>query len=181
MGIVGGSEAARMGEHLISHYVDLMARPHPGSLHGEQVGVAMLTTSRPQNAIFQAEQPPEMRPTRLDAAERRARHGPRLGDRCIAEQRAKALDERAADRLNTRRAEIWPALTARLRAIMLPSTQLHAAMAAAGTPTRGVDFGLERHFYRGAARHAREIRRRYSILDLAGDAGVLEDFVAGEG
>ena len=44
----------------------------------------------------------------------------------------------------------------------------------------GLDLGLERDFYRSAVRHAREIRRRYSILDLAGDAGVLDDFVAKE-
>jgi glycerol-1-phosphate dehydrogenase [NAD(P)+] len=76
---------------------------------------------------------------------------------------------------------VWPALTARLRAIMLPSARLQDAMAAAGAPASGVDLGLERDFYQDAVRHAREIRRRYSILDLAGDAGVLEDFVAGEG
>jgi hypothetical protein len=29
--------------------------------------------------------------------------------------------------------------------------------------------------------HAHEIRDRYSVLDLAAQAGVLEDFAAGEG
>jgi hypothetical protein len=29
-------------------------------------------------------------------------------------------------------------------------------------------------------RHARELRRRYSVLDLAADAGLLEDFAAEE-
>jgi glycerol-1-phosphate dehydrogenase [NAD(P)+] len=44
-----------------------------------------------------------------------------------------------------------------------------------------VDLGLERRFYQSAVRHAREIRRRYSILDLAADAGLLADFAAKEG
>jgi glycerol-1-phosphate dehydrogenase [NAD(P)+] len=83
MGIVGGSEPASMGEHLISHYVDMMARPHPGSLHGEQVGVATLTISRLQNALLRSEQPPEVRPTRIDRAAVRARFGTGLGDQCI--------------------------------------------------------------------------------------------------
>ena len=61
MVIAGGSAPASMGEHLISHYIDLMARPHPGSLHGEQVGVATLTLSRLQNALLRAERPPEVR------------------------------------------------------------------------------------------------------------------------
>jgi glycerol-1-phosphate dehydrogenase [NAD(P)+] len=63
---------------------------------------------------------------------------------------------------------------------MVPTERLEAAMAAAGAATSGLDLGLERGFYQGAVRHAREIRRRYSILDLAGDAGVLEDLVAKE-
>jgi glycerol-1-phosphate dehydrogenase [NAD(P)+] len=181
MSIVGGSEPASMGEHLISHYVDMMARPHPGSLHGEQVGVATLAASRLQNAVLGAAEPPEVRPTRVDEDAMRRRYGPDLGERCIAELRAKALDPRAADRTNARLAEIWPALRARLRKVMLPTARLEQALAAAGAPLRGVDLGLERGFYQDAVRHAREIRRRYSILDLAGDAGLLDDFAAEEG
>ena len=181
MGIVGGSEPASMGEHLISHYVDMMASPHPGSLHGEQVGVATLTASRLQNAILRAARPPEVRPTRIDEAGMRARYGARLGDRCLAELRAKALDARMAERINARLAEIWPALTARLQGIMLPTARLEEAMAAAGAPTMSLDLGLERGFYQDAVRHAREIRRRYTILDLAGDAGLLDDFATEEG
>jgi glycerol-1-phosphate dehydrogenase [NAD(P)+] len=181
MGIVGGSEPASMGEHLISHYVDMMARPHPGSLHGEQVGVATLTISRLQNAVLRAERPPEVRPTRLDDAAMRARYGGRLGDLCIAESRAKALDRQAAERMSARLAEVWPAMTPRLCEIMLPAERLEGAMAAAGAPISCLDLGLERAFYQSAVRHAREIRRRYSILDLAGDAGLLDDFAREEG
>jgi glycerol-1-phosphate dehydrogenase [NAD(P)+] len=181
MGVVGGSEPASMGEHLISHYVDMMARPHSGSLHGEQVGVATLTVSRLQNAVLGAARSPEVRPTRLDEAEMRARYGSGLGDQCVAEFKAKALDQRAADRMNERLAEVWPTMTARLRKIMLPTERLEAAMAAADAPTRDLELGLERGFYQSAVRHSREIRRRYSILDLAGDAGFLGDFAAGEG
>jgi glycerol-1-phosphate dehydrogenase [NAD(P)+] len=181
MGIVGGSEPASMGEHLISHYVDMMARPHPGSLHGEQVGVATLTVSRLQNAVLRAERPPEVRPTRLGEMAMRARYGAPLGDLCIAEFRAKAMDEQAAAQMNARLGEVWPAMTARLREIMLPAERLKHAIAAAGAPTSGRDLGLERGFYQSAVRHAREIRRRYSILDLAGDAGLLDDFAREEG
>ena len=181
MGIVGGSEPASMGEHLISHFVDMMAQPHPGSLHGEQVGVATLTASRLQNAVLGGARPPEVRPTRIDEDGIRRRYGARLGGLCIAELRAKALDARAAEQVNARLAEIWPALRARLCQVMLPTARLEEAMAAAGAPLRGVDLGLERGFYQDAVRQAREIRRRYSILDLAGDAGLLDDLAMEEG
>lgn len=181
MGIAGGSEPASMGEHLISHYIDMMARPHPGSLHGEQVGVATLTMSRLQHAVLRSSQPPEVRPTRIDEAGLRARYGPSLGERCVAEFRAKALDRHVAERMTARLAEIWPVMTARLHEVMLPTALLERAIAAAGAPATAGDLGLERRFYQSAVRHAREIRRRYSILDLAGDAGLLDDFTAGEG
>jgi glycerol-1-phosphate dehydrogenase [NAD(P)+] len=181
MVIVGGSQPASMGEHLISHYIDTLARPHPGSLHGEQVGVATLSTSRMQHALLQAERPPEVRPTDLDEQAMRARYGARLGETMIAQFGAKALDEAAAARLNARLAEIWPAMTARLRAIMLPTARVQQALDAAGAPTTGAHLGLAPAFYRDAVRHAREIRDRYSILDLAGDAGVLDGFVVEEG
>jgi glycerol-1-phosphate dehydrogenase [NAD(P)+] len=169
-----------MGEHSISHYIDMMARPHPGSLHGAQVGVATLTLSRLQNALLRAERPPEVRATRLDEAALRARYGA-LAEGAIAAFGAKALDDAAAARLNARLAEVWPAMTARLRQIMLPTARLREALVAAGAATTGVDLGLPSAFYRTAVRHARELRDRYSILDLAGHAGVLEAFAAGEG
>jgi glycerol-1-phosphate dehydrogenase [NAD(P)+] len=181
MVLVGGSQPASMGEHLISHYIDLMAAPHPGSLHGEQVGVATLSASRMQRALLQAERPPQVRPTRLDESAMRARYGARLAEGMIAQFRAKALDEAAATRMNARLAEVWPAMTRRLRPIMVPTARLRETLEAAGAPTRGEDLGLSAAFYRAAVRHAREIRDRYSILDLAGDAGVLDDLVAEEG
>jgi glycerol-1-phosphate dehydrogenase [NAD(P)+] len=180
MVMAGGSQPASMGEHLISHYVDMMARPHPGSLHGEQVGVATLTISRLQHALLRPERPPRVRPTRLDRAAMRARYGARLGDQLIAQYRAKALDEAAAARMNARLAEVWPSMSAKLREVMLPTARLREALEAAGAPTTGMELGLRSDFYREAVRHAREIRDRYSILDLAGDAGLLEEFVAEE-
>jgi glycerol-1-phosphate dehydrogenase [NAD(P)+] len=181
MVLAGSSAPASMGEHLISHYIDLMARPHPGSLHGEQVGVAALTVSRVQHALLCAERPPEVRATRVDETAIRARYGAALADQVLGQFRAKALDEAGAARMNARLAEVWPTLRARLRQVMLPTARLRDALAAAGAPTTGVDLGLPAPFYRAAVRHAREIRDRYSILDLAGDAGVLEAFVAEEG
>jgi glycerol-1-phosphate dehydrogenase [NAD(P)+] len=181
MTITGSSAPASMGEHSISHYIDTMARPHPGSLHGEQVGVATLTLSRLQNVVLGAERPPEVRATRVDEAAMSGRYGAGLADRVITQFRKKALDEAGAARINARLAEVWPAMSARMREVMLPTERLRQALVAAGAPTTGVDLGLPSGFYRTAVRHAREIRDRYSILDLAGDAGVLEAFAAEEG
>jgi glycerol-1-phosphate dehydrogenase [NAD(P)+] len=158
----------------------MMAEPHPGSLHGEQVGVATLTLSRLQHALLRATRPPEVRPTRLDRGTMRARYGATLGDQLIAQYQAKALDELAAAQMNVRLAEVWPSMKARVQGVMVPTGRLREALEAAGAPTTGMELGLRSDFYRDAVRHAREIRDRYSILDLAGDADLLEDVVAKE-
>ena len=174
MAIAGGSEPASQGEHLISHYIDTMAGArHPGSLHGEQVGVATLTASRLQNRLLRAETPPVLHPTIIDEPAILVRFGAKVGPRCLAGLKAKALDRRRADALNARLAEQWPDISANLQAVMLPLERLKGAFAAAGAPMTAEDVGLDPSFYREAVLHAREIRNRFTILDLAADAGGL--------
>ena len=51
--IIGSTHAGSMGEHLISHYIDMfMGEKHPGTLHGEQVAVTTLLLSKIQNQII---------------------------------------------------------------------------------------------------------------------------------
>jgi glycerol-1-phosphate dehydrogenase [NAD(P)+] len=174
MAIAGGSEPASQGEHLISHYIDTMAEArHPGSLHGEQVGVATLTISRLQNRLLRADAPPLLQPTVIDEEAILARFGPKIGPRCLAGLKAKALDRRRANAQNAKLGEQWPNLSARLRAVMLSPERVEGALAAAGAPMTPQDLGLDPSFYREATMHAREIRDRFTILDLAADSGVL--------
>ena len=49
----------------------------------------------------------------------------------------------------------------------------------AGAPTTPEELGWSRSFYREAVSRARLIRSRFTFLDLAADAGILEGFVAG--
>lgn len=171
-----------MGEHQISHYIDCFAGDrHPGTVHGQQVGVATLTMARLQGRLLEMDRPPRVRATRVDEADMRARYGAEVTEICKAELAHKALDEAGAAAMNATLETIWPRLRDELTAIHVPATTLEAALAAAGGATDAAGLGLDPAFYRDAVLHAREIRRRYSALDLAADAGLLDDFVAGEG
>ena len=44
-------------------------------------------------------------------------------------------------------------------------------------PRTPEDLGWPRASYRTAVRHAREIRNRYTFLDLAADSGVLDRMI----
>ena len=177
--VTGTSHHGSMGEHLISHYVDMFARPHPGSLHGEQVGVASLVMRRLQDRVLRAARAPELRPLPLDEEALRRRYGPAAAA-CAAELAGKALDASACDRVNAWLDAHWDELRAELLEVAIAPESLAAALRAAGAPTRGADLGLPAAFWRDAIRHAREVRNRFSMLDVAAHAGLLDDFVAGE-
>jgi glycerol-1-phosphate dehydrogenase [NAD(P)+] len=181
MVLAGSSAPGSQAEHLVSHYLDMMGHePGPGRLHGEQVGVATLAISRLQHQVLGAAVPPVVRATGIDEAAILQHFGPQLGRQCLAELKAKALDEAAARRLDARLAADWPAITSRLRQVMLATERLQAALAAAGAPTTAADLGLSSETWRAALTHARAVRNRFTILDLAADAGLLDDFVADE-
>ena len=174
--LVGSSHPGSGGEHAISHYLDMLLRPHPGSLHGEQVGAASRTLARLQAELLARDEPPRVAPQPIDVAATRQRYG-RLADECLAVMRKKALDAGRAQALNAKLEQSWSAIRARLQAIALPPEQIEQAMRVAGAAKRPEDLGVDPAFYRDAVLHAREIRERYSVLDLAADAGLLEDLV----
>jgi glycerol-1-phosphate dehydrogenase [NAD(P)+] len=174
--LVGSSHPGSMSEHGISHFIDMFLRPHPGSLHGEQVGVASLTMARLQAAILSHEEPPRLLSQALDEKVIRRRYGP-LAEDCLAAMRAKRLNGERARALNARLEARWPRLRCRLQAIAVAPERIEQAMRVAGAAMRPQDLGIAPAFYREAVRHAREIRERYGMLDLAADAGLLEALV----
>jgi glycerol-1-phosphate dehydrogenase [NAD(P)+] len=180
MCLAGGSYPASQGEHLISHYIEMMGGAYlRESFHGEQIGVTTLTMARLQERVL--ESTPIVRPTIVDSADLTAHFGAEMGPACVREFEAKALSPAAADALNERLARSWPAMRERLSAVRRSAADLERALAAAGAPTRASDLDWPPPFYRTAVMQARQIRNRYSFLDLAGDAGLLETFAAEEG
>jgi len=181
MGIGGGSYSASQGEHLISHYVEMVGAPgSKESFHGEQIGVATLTLARLQERILARDAAPVMQPTAIDVDDILAHFGPETGTACLREFEAKALSPADADSLNARLARQWPVLRRRIGDIHRSSASLARTLAAAGAPTRPAELGWPSEFYRTALRRARQIRSRYTFLDLAGDAGLLDAFIAEE-
>lgn len=179
MTICGGSYPASQGEHLISHYVEMLAPPDwPESFHGEQIAVTTLTMAALQERLLSGTAPRVTAERAPDAAALEAHFGAALGAACWQEFAAKRLDAAGAEALNERLAARWDEIRARIAAVTRPAAELHAVLARAGAPTGPADLGWSPDFYATAVRHAREIRNRYTFLDLAADGGALED-VAG--
>lgn len=179
MVICDGSYPASEGEHLISHYVEMMGNGSlPESFHGEQIGVTTLTMARLQERML--ERTPRVRPTVVDAEDIARHFGPETGAACVEELAAKALDAAAAEELNARIAAGWDGIRNAIAAVLRPIGTLRDTLVAAGAPTTPAHLGWPATFYRNAVERARQIRRRYTFLDLAGDSGVLADFARAE-
>jgi glycerol-1-phosphate dehydrogenase [NAD(P)+] len=179
--ITGVSNHGSMGEHQISHYIDCFARDrHPGTLHGQQVGVASLTMARLQQQILSSDTPPVVSATKMDLDDMIRRMGPDIAKECYAEWSKKAFNEATADAFNEKIAEIWPDLQKELAPFVIPAADIDAMLAAAGGPRSAKDLGLPVEFYREAVRHNHEMRNRFSFVDIAADAGMLDAFAEGE-
>ncbi|MGH6945205.1 MAG: iron-containing alcohol dehydrogenase, partial [Geminicoccaceae bacterium] len=174
MTLCGGSDPASQGEHLISHYADMMGDPSwPSAFHGEQVGVTTLTMARLQERMLEG-RPPRLRPSSPDEAALVRHFGAELGRSCWRELAAKRLDRAGVDAVNRRLASRWDEIRARIHAVRRTAAQLEDVLRRAGAPVTFGELGWPEDFYLEAVRHAREIRSRYTFLDLAADSGMLD-------
>lgn len=174
MTICGGSFPASQGEHLLAHYVDMKRPPGvPEALHGAEIGVCTLLMARLQRRVLERDRPPRLLPSAVTADDVRRRFGPVAGEACWREVAPKLLDAARADALDARLTAGWDALRARLLAVSLDAAHLQRVLAAAGAPTAPAELGWPPALVAEAMRHAREIRDRYTFLDLAADARLV--------
>jgi glycerol-1-phosphate dehydrogenase [NAD(P)+] len=109
----------------------------------------------------------------VERAVRAAHTTPGLDDAAVAETRAKYVDADALrDRLMLLR-ERWPELRESLREQLMPADQLRRLLRAAGCPTTPAEIGLSPRALHDTYARARMIRRRFTVLDLAIEAGIL--------
>jgi glycerol-1-phosphate dehydrogenase [NAD(P)+] len=171
--IVGSSAPASQAEHLVSHYIDMLAPPsRPAVLHGEQIAVTTLSIARLQHAMLEDAHPTLAPDTESDQAIV-GRFGLELAGSVIAEFGLKRLDRVQADELNHKLARDWDDIRAQVLAVLLPVRTIESTLRVAGAPTAPADIAVDRGFYEQALLHGREIRNRFTALDLAAAGGRL--------
>jgi len=174
MTLVGTSAPASGGEHLLSHTLDMMAdvQGQRHDLHGRQVGLGTILSAALYERILAMERPvfAEM---------------PRAVDRdfwavpAAVEAVAKQYEAKETHREQARRkiadAQTWDQLRARLAAQVKPARRIRKWLRQAGGATSFADVGCSRQRLRAAIMHMHEIRRRFTVVDLAWLVGVLPD------
>ena len=119
-------------------------------------------------------------PTRERAEEqvRELNPGSSLIDEMMNQSMAKYID---ADQLRARLDGLkqqWPTLSEKLRAQLLPATQVQQMLRTVGAPAHPDDIDLEWDRFHQTYFRARMIRKRYTVLDLVNEAGLLDELVA---
>jgi glycerol-1-phosphate dehydrogenase [NAD(P)+] len=171
MTLCNGSFPASQGEHLLSHYVEMVQpRGVAHAFHGEQIGVCAVAMAHLQQRMLASDSPPLLRPSALERADLIRHFGPSIGDVCWRELEQKRFDRARTDEVNARLAQQWDALRAQIHAVTVGPARLIEVLSAAGAPVEPHELDWSPALFAEALRHAREIRNRYTFLDLAADA-----------
>jgi glycerol-1-phosphate dehydrogenase [NAD(P)+] len=171
MTLAQGSYPASMGEHMIGHYLEMLAPVGtPPFFHGEGIALATVTMARLQERLL-AGLVPVLQAPDFEELTFRKHFGPDLGASCWQSVQPKCFDSGRLHDLNARLAENWPRWREQIRAIHKGPEELTAVMARVGGPLKPADIGLSDDFYREAVLHARETRDRFTFLDVAQMSG----------
>ncbi len=184
----GTTRPASGSEHQFSHLWEMRGLEHEGELvsHGTKVALgAIVSTSMYERLLswpleaLDVDRAVQRWPDweMLEAAIRERYDHPMLARKAIEECRAKYVTRpQLRERLNLFRSR-WPDLSDRLRAQLLPIDELRALLRRAQCPTRPQDIGLTLEQMRESYLSAGQIRRRYTVFDIATEAGVLNRIV----
>ncbi len=170
--MAGSSQPGSQGEHLISHYIDMFCDPHPGTLHGEQVGLATWTMASLHQEMLTQTSPPVLDEKVVGLTSTIARY-----KTLSAPNEAEGLPARLLDHLNEQLERLWPSFRIELSEIALAPDELKAAFGTAAVAFDCETLGIDRRFYGDAIRNAGKLRDRFTMLDFASDTNRLERFI----
>ena len=186
------SRTASGAEHQFSHLWEMEGLGHgeghegPPLSHGFKVGVGSVAIAALYERILER----DLGNLDIDArrgawpgrdeVERsvRASHTlPDLEEGAVVQSLAKYINaEELAGRLELLR-EVWPSLRGRLADQLMPAARIREMLRAGGCPTKPNEIGLGWEEFKATYSRARTIRKRYTVLDLAAEAGVLDECV----
>jgi glycerol-1-phosphate dehydrogenase [NAD(P)+] len=199
MQAASSSRPASGAEHQFSHLWEMEGlgqdppNGRPPLSHGFKVALGTVSIA----ALYERVLDRDLAALDIDAAVRawpswddveprvRAAHGPPVEEAAVRETHAKYIDHDTLARRLTLLGERWPDLRERLRHQLIPAHEVRAQLLQAGCPTTPAQIGLELERFKHTYRRAQMIRRRYTVLDLANETGLLDECVeelfAGDG
>jgi glycerol-1-phosphate dehydrogenase [NAD(P)+] len=184
----GSSRPASGSEHQFSHFWEMRGLEIGGIpvSHGFKVGIGSVVAAalyerllrRDLSAIDVESLVAGRTPWPRIAAEVESLHPPgAIRDKALEEMEAKYVSDAALAERLARLREGWSRLRSDLERQLLPPGEIAAMLAAAGCPATPAQIGLDAEQARLSYRAAMQIRRRYTVYDLAQDVRLLDELV----
>ena len=129
-----------------------------------------------QHHVVDSDTHPRLAEVKMDRTQMASRLG-RWHASCEKALQSKAVSGKHLDHLNQRLEANWSMIQAGFKTRSLSLSRLNGAFDIAGVAAAPDDLGLTPDFYREAVRHARELRDRFTMLDFAAHAGMLDPFI----
>jgi glycerol-1-phosphate dehydrogenase [NAD(P)+] len=179
------SRPASGAEHQFSHLWDMQHHIHNGQTpaHGFKVGIGTLAVT----ALYEFLLGKKLEDRDVEAccarwpdnAAREARvralfNEPDLLRVALQESQAKWIEAADLRKQLTLLRKVWPGLKECVLQQLIPFRELKAMLRAAGAPVEPEEIGISRARLREAYRQSYYLRRRFTVLDLAGRCGLLE-------
>ncbi|WP_274426066.1 sn-glycerol-1-phosphate dehydrogenase [Chelativorans sp. YIM 93263] len=189
MELYGSSRPASGADHQIAHIWEMEDLSHRGEKvsHGACVAIGGLTVLtlfdwliRQDLTTIDAEATASHAPnwTGLEGIVQAAFANGTIAARALEEMQEKWVSGAVlVDRLEKMK-ETWPVLQERLKRHLMREPDMRELLSTAGAPVRVRDIGLSPERHRATVRKARWIRKRYTVLDILGEAGLLERAIA---
>ena len=177
------SRPASGAEHLFSHVWEMEGLTKDGEdvSHGFKVGVGLLASTLLMEYVLEhsfEELEPLMLPG-LSMEERAAEIDELLKKGCYGSQpKITALDKHlCGEKLAARRQlirEVWQKIQSGIRERLIPYERMVEILKDAHCPTAPAEIGLDKEQFLHGIRCAQLIRRRYTVLDLLYELGLLD-------
>lgn len=189
MQVFNGTRPASGAEHYFSHVWEmegLGADRVPPLSHGEKVGVGSVAVAAFYDVVLRR----DLREVDVDAAvaaypawdtveatvrEAFTGYPDSLIEASVKQTREKYLDEAGLRAHLGVLQERWGELVPRLREQLLPATALRDMLRTVGGPSTPEDIGLTRERLKATYPQARMFRARWTVLDLAFEAGWFDE------
>jgi len=186
MQIYHDSRPASGAEHLFSHIWEMENHTFHGESvsHGFQVSVATLAVIKIMKFVVDTPVEKAMKTAKpgLSRAEREKEIDQLLIKGCYGSSGDTAREKLLAGaELDARRKLIfskWELIGKRLEKQLYPPEEAERMLREAGAPTRYAEIGLPREQFLHAIRAAQLIRKRYTVLDMLYEAGLLDAAIA---
>ncbi|MCL5279779.1 MAG: sn-glycerol-1-phosphate dehydrogenase [Planctomycetes bacterium] len=172
MTLMGTSVPASGGEHLFSHTLDMIAeiRGERHDLHGRQVGLGTVLSAALYQRILALDSP-VLKPL-PPAVDDRLWSAPSVAA-AVAEQYQAKQQRLEPIRHQIVQRDVWDRLRTELAAEAKSPATIHTWLKRAGAAVSMVDIGCSRERIKTALLHMHEIRKRFTIVDLAWLCGIL--------